>query len=96
MVYIFQLRGEKLQEEKTCEDQVHKILQEDSEVGKRKADEQKKREEPAVLKTGLEQVSGSHLGGRLLQRALRGRPRRRVRTVGCCAVCDGICMCAGF
>ncbi|XP_001061888.3 E3 ubiquitin-protein ligase RNF169 isoform X1 [Rattus norvegicus] len=49
------LRGEKLQEEKTCEDQVHKILQEDSEVGKRKADEQKKREEPAVLKTGLEQ-----------------------------------------
>lgn len=49
------LRGEKLQEENTCEDQVHKILQEDSEVGKRKADEQKRKEEPAVLRTGLEQ-----------------------------------------
>nr|XP_021514663.1 E3 ubiquitin-protein ligase RNF169 [Meriones unguiculatus] len=49
------LREEKLQEEKTCEDQIHKILQEDSEMGKRKTDEQKKRDEPVVLKTSLEQ-----------------------------------------
>lgn len=57
MIYIFQLREEKLQEENTCEDQTHKILQEDSEMGKRKTDEQKKRDEPAVLRTSLEQVS---------------------------------------
>ncbi|XP_028733347.1 E3 ubiquitin-protein ligase RNF169 [Peromyscus leucopus] len=50
------LSEEKLQEEKTCEDQIHKILQEDSEMGKRKTDEQKKRDEPVVvLKTSLEQ-----------------------------------------
>ncbi|ERE80383.1 RING finger protein [Cricetulus griseus] len=50
-----QLREEKLQEEKTCEDQTHKIRQEDSEMGKRKTDEQKKRDEPVVLRTSLEQ-----------------------------------------
>ncbi|XP_051004965.1 E3 ubiquitin-protein ligase RNF169 [Acomys russatus] len=49
------LREEKLQEEKTCEDQIHKLLQEDSETGKRKTDEQKKRDEPVVLKASLEQ-----------------------------------------
>nr|XP_034374404.1 E3 ubiquitin-protein ligase RNF169 [Arvicanthis niloticus] len=53
--YLRKLRGEKLQEEKVCEDQMHKILQEDSEVGKRKTDEQKKRDEPVGLKTSLEQ-----------------------------------------
>ncbi|XP_041524242.1 E3 ubiquitin-protein ligase RNF169 isoform X1 [Microtus oregoni] len=49
------LREEKLQEEKTCEDKIHKVLQEDSEMGKRKTDEQKTRDEPVVLKTTLEQ-----------------------------------------
>ncbi|KAH0500223.1 E3 ubiquitin-protein ligase RNF169 [Microtus ochrogaster] len=49
------LREEKLQEEKTCEDKIHKVLQEDSEMGKRKTDEQKTRDEPVVLKTSLEQ-----------------------------------------
>ncbi|XP_006507251.1 E3 ubiquitin-protein ligase RNF169 isoform X3 [Mus musculus] len=57
------LRGEKLQEEKDCDDQIHKLLQEDSEMGKRKADEQKKRDEAVVLKTSLEQVSGSRMSG---------------------------------
>lgn len=33
-------------------------------MGKRKTDEQKTRDEPVVLKTSLEQVSG-HLGGHL-------------------------------
>ena len=64
VICIFQLREEKLQEEKTCEDKIHKVLQEDSEMGKRKTDEQKTRDEPVVLKTSLEQVSG-HLGGHL-------------------------------
>jgi hypothetical protein len=63
VVCIFQLRGEKLQEEKDCDDQIHKLLQEDSEMGKRKADEQKKRDEAVVLKTSLEQVSGSRMSG---------------------------------
>ncbi|XP_027630331.1 E3 ubiquitin-protein ligase RNF169 [Tupaia chinensis] len=48
------MREEKLQEEKTCEDQIHKLLPEDTEAGKRKMDEQKKRDEPLVLKTNLE------------------------------------------
>uniref|UniRef100_A0A8C5KA20 RING-type E3 ubiquitin transferase n=1 Tax=Jaculus jaculus TaxID=51337 RepID=A0A8C5KA20_JACJA len=48
------LREEKLQEEKTCDDQIHKLLQEDTETGKRKMEEQKKRDEPLVLKTNLE------------------------------------------
>ncbi|KAM4846544.1 E3 ubiquitin-protein ligase RNF169 isoform 2-T2 [Thomomys bottae] len=49
------LRGEKLQEEKASEDQIHKPLPDDTEIGKRKMDDQKKREEPLVLKTNLEQ-----------------------------------------
>ncbi|XP_004391843.1 PREDICTED: E3 ubiquitin-protein ligase RNF169 [Odobenus rosmarus divergens] len=48
------LREEKLQEEKTSEDQIHKLLSEDTETGKRKMDDQKKRDEPLVLKTDLE------------------------------------------
>ncbi|XP_045434097.1 E3 ubiquitin-protein ligase RNF169 isoform X2 [Pipistrellus kuhlii] len=48
------LKEEKLQEEKTSEDQIHKLLPEDTETGKRKMDEQKKREEPLALKTNLE------------------------------------------
>uniref|UniRef100_A0A8C0SZP0 E3 ubiquitin-protein ligase RNF169 n=1 Tax=Canis lupus familiaris TaxID=9615 RepID=A0A8C0SZP0_CANLF len=48
------LREEKLQEEKTSEDQIHKLLSEDMETGKRKMDDQKKRDEPLVLKTDLE------------------------------------------
>ncbi|XP_065800307.1 E3 ubiquitin-protein ligase RNF169 [Muntiacus reevesi] len=48
------LQEEKLPEEKTSEDQIHKLLPEDTEIGKRKMDEQKKRDEPLVLKTNLE------------------------------------------
>ncbi|XP_042543920.1 E3 ubiquitin-protein ligase RNF169 [Dipodomys spectabilis] len=48
------LRGEKLQEEKASEDQVHKLLPDDTETGKRKMDDQKKKDEPLVLKTNLE------------------------------------------
>ncbi|KAM6173165.1 E3 ubiquitin-protein ligase RNF169 [Erethizon dorsatum] len=48
------LREEKLQEEKTSEDQIHKLLPEDTETGKKKMDEQKKRDEPLVVKTNLE------------------------------------------
>ncbi|XP_007939129.1 E3 ubiquitin-protein ligase RNF169 [Orycteropus afer afer] len=49
------LREEKLQEEKTSEDQSHKLLlPEDTETGKRKMDEQKKRDEPLALKSNLE------------------------------------------
>ncbi|KAM5319753.1 E3 ubiquitin-protein ligase RNF169 isoform 2-T2 [Glossophaga mutica] len=48
------MKEEKLQEEKTSEDQIHKLLPEDTETGKRKMDEQKKRDEPLVLKTDLE------------------------------------------
>ncbi|XP_019504874.1 PREDICTED: E3 ubiquitin-protein ligase RNF169 [Hipposideros armiger] len=48
------LREEKLQDEKTSEDQIHKLLPEDTETGKRKMDEQKKRDEPLGLKTNLE------------------------------------------
>ncbi|XP_053780046.1 E3 ubiquitin-protein ligase RNF169 isoform X2 [Desmodus rotundus] len=48
------MKEEKLQEEKASEDQIHKLLPEDTETGKRKMDEQKKRDEPLVLKTDLE------------------------------------------
>ncbi|XP_003463455.1 E3 ubiquitin-protein ligase RNF169 isoform X2 [Cavia porcellus] len=48
------LREEKLQEEKTSEDQIHKLFPEDTEAGKKKMDEQKKRDEPLVVKTNLE------------------------------------------
>ncbi|XP_047608098.1 E3 ubiquitin-protein ligase RNF169 [Phacochoerus africanus] len=48
------LKEEKLQEEKTSEDPIHKLLPEDTEIGKKKMDEQKKRDEPSVLKTNLE------------------------------------------
>ncbi|XP_045673995.1 E3 ubiquitin-protein ligase RNF169 isoform X2 [Phyllostomus hastatus] len=48
------MKEEKLQEEKTSEDQIQKLLPEDTETGKRKMDEQKKRDEPLVLKTDLE------------------------------------------
>ncbi|XP_006885643.1 PREDICTED: E3 ubiquitin-protein ligase RNF169 [Elephantulus edwardii] len=48
------LREEKLQEEKNSEDQSHKLLPEDIETGKRKMDEQKKRDEPLALKSNME------------------------------------------
>uniref|UniRef100_A0A8C2W852 RING-type E3 ubiquitin transferase n=1 Tax=Chinchilla lanigera TaxID=34839 RepID=A0A8C2W852_CHILA len=48
------LREEKVQEEKTSEEQIHKLLPEDTETGKKKMDEQKKRDEPLVVKTNLE------------------------------------------
>ncbi|XP_066106175.1 E3 ubiquitin-protein ligase RNF169 isoform X1 [Saccopteryx bilineata] len=48
------LKEEKLQEEKTSEGQIHKLLPEDTETVKRKMEEQKKRDEPLVLKTNLE------------------------------------------
>ncbi|XP_066224708.1 E3 ubiquitin-protein ligase RNF169 isoform X2 [Saccopteryx leptura] len=48
------LKEEKLQEEKTSEGQIHKLLPEDTETVKRKMEEQKKRDEPLVLKTNME------------------------------------------
>ncbi|KAG8522821.1 E3 ubiquitin-protein ligase RNF169 [Galemys pyrenaicus] len=48
------LREEKLQEEKVSEGHTHKLLPEETETGKRKLDEQKKRDEPLALKTNLE------------------------------------------
>ncbi|NWT75762.1 RN169 ligase, partial [Prunella himalayana] len=45
-----QLREEKLQEEKTSEDVIHKFILDDMDVGKRKMEEQQKKEESVVLK----------------------------------------------
>ncbi|NXU34204.1 RN169 ligase, partial [Drymodes brunneopygia] len=44
------LREEKLQEEKTSEDLIHKFILDDMDVGKRKMEEQQKKDEPVVLK----------------------------------------------
>ncbi|KAL2305587.1 hypothetical protein Nmel_003423, partial [Mimus melanotis] len=44
------LREEKLQEEKTSEDLIHKIILDDVDVGKRKMEEQQKKDESVVLK----------------------------------------------
>ncbi|NXH30997.1 RN169 ligase, partial [Myiagra hebetior] len=49
-----QLREEKLQEEKTSEDLIHKFILDDVDVGKRKMEEQQKKEESAVLKGNQE------------------------------------------
>ncbi|XP_075402392.1 E3 ubiquitin-protein ligase RNF169 [Tenrec ecaudatus] len=48
------LREEKLQDEKPSEDQSPQLLPEDTETGKRKMDDQKKRDEPSALKSNLE------------------------------------------
>ncbi|XP_060091339.1 E3 ubiquitin-protein ligase RNF169 [Heteronotia binoei] len=45
------LRDEKLQEERTPEDFIHKLILEDPEAGRRKADDQKKEESSAVKMT---------------------------------------------
>ncbi|NWH88551.1 RN169 ligase, partial [Aegithalos caudatus] len=45
-----QLREEKLQEEKTSEDLIHKFILDDVDVGKRKMEEQQKKDESVVLK----------------------------------------------
>ncbi|NXF25860.1 RN169 ligase, partial [Rhodinocichla rosea] len=45
-----QLREEKLQEEKTSEDPIHKFILDDMDVGKRKMEEQQKKDESVVLK----------------------------------------------
>ncbi|NXO65232.1 RN169 ligase, partial [Phainopepla nitens] len=44
------LREEKLQEEKTSEDLIHKFILDDMDVGKRKMEEQQKKDESVVLK----------------------------------------------
>uniref|UniRef100_A0A8C8SE17 RING-type E3 ubiquitin transferase n=1 Tax=Pelusios castaneus TaxID=367368 RepID=A0A8C8SE17_9SAUR len=48
------LREEKLQEEKASEDLIHKLILEDMEVGKRKMEEQQKKDEPLMLKMNQE------------------------------------------
>ncbi|NWW40407.1 RN169 ligase, partial [Panurus biarmicus] len=45
-----QLREEKLQEEKTSEDLIHKLILDEMDVGKRKMEEQQKKDESVVLK----------------------------------------------
>ncbi|NXB91943.1 RN169 ligase, partial [Vidua chalybeata] len=45
-----QLREEKIQEEKTSEDLIHKFILDDMDVGKRKMEEQQKKDESVVLK----------------------------------------------
>ncbi|NXW52034.1 RN169 ligase, partial [Nyctiprogne leucopyga] len=49
-----QLREEKLQEEKASEDLIHKFILDDMDVGKRKMEEQQKKDEPLVLKVNQE------------------------------------------
>ncbi|NWS03277.1 RN169 ligase, partial [Motacilla alba] len=44
------LREEKLQEEKTSEDLIHKFILDDMDIGKRKMEEQQKKDESVVLK----------------------------------------------
>ncbi|NWI55395.1 RN169 ligase, partial [Calyptomena viridis] len=48
------LREEKLQEEKASEELIHKFLGDDMDVGKRKTEEQQKKEESVVLKVNQE------------------------------------------
>ncbi|NXD11244.1 RN169 ligase, partial [Nothocercus nigrocapillus] len=48
------LREEKLQEEKTSEELIHKLLLDDAEGGKRKMEEQQKKDESLVLKVNQE------------------------------------------
>uniref|UniRef100_A0A672U3H7 RING-type E3 ubiquitin transferase n=1 Tax=Strigops habroptila TaxID=2489341 RepID=A0A672U3H7_STRHB len=48
------LREEKLQEEKASEDLIHKFILDDGDVGKRKMEEQQKKEESLVLKVNQE------------------------------------------
>ncbi|XP_008943295.1 PREDICTED: E3 ubiquitin-protein ligase RNF169, partial [Merops nubicus] len=48
------LREEKLQEEKASEDLIHKFILDDVEVGKRKMEEQQKKDESLVLKVNQE------------------------------------------
>lgn len=55
--HYFQLREEKLQEEKTSEDLIHKFILDDMDVGKRKMEEQQKKDESVVLKGNQECVS---------------------------------------
>lgn len=55
--HYFQLREEKLQEEKASEDLIHKFVLDDMEGGKRKTEEQQKKDESLVLKVNQECVS---------------------------------------
>lgn len=80
----FQLREEKVQEEKASEDLIHKLMVDDMEVGKRKMEEQQKKDESLVLKVNQECVSKIVLS-RLHQRhqpgeiLLRSNPGAGVR-----------------
>jgi len=51
------MREEKLQEEKASEDLIHKFILDDVDVGKRKMEEQQKKDESLVLKVNQECVS---------------------------------------
>lgn len=57
MCHCSQLREEKLQEEKTSEDLIHKFILDDVDVGKRKMEEQQKKDESVVLKGNQDCVS---------------------------------------
>lgn len=55
--HYFQLREEKLQEEKASEDLIHKFILDDMDVGKRKMEEQQKKDESLALKVNQDCVS---------------------------------------
>ncbi|NWY74598.1 RN169 ligase, partial [Erithacus rubecula] len=71
-----QLREEKLQEEKTSEDLIHKFILDDMDIGKRKMEEQQKKDESIVLK-GNQDSFPERLSDSENEEPFQGRPTHR-------------------
>uniref|UniRef100_A0A8C0U550 RING-type E3 ubiquitin transferase n=2 Tax=Cyanistes caeruleus TaxID=156563 RepID=A0A8C0U550_CYACU len=70
------LREEKLQEEKTSEDLIHKFILDDMDVGKRKMEEQQKKDESVVLK-GNQDCFPEHLSDSENEEPFQGKQTHR-------------------
>lgn len=81
-VVVFQMREEKLQEEKASEELIHRLVLDDMDVGKRKTEEQQKKDESVVLKASQECVSKLVLGNPHQRHCLGGEITAEIQSWG--------------
>lgn len=82
LFFFFQMREEKLQEEKASEELIPRLVLDDTEIGKRKTEEQQKKDESVVLKASQECVSKLLLGNPHQRRCQGGEITAEIQSWG--------------
>lgn len=82
LLFFFQMREEKLQEEKASEELIPRLVLDDVDVGKRKTEEQQKKDESVALKASQECVSKLLLGNPHQRRCQGGEITAEIQSWG--------------